>query len=132
MLLAERPNDEIVMGIVSGVKGRSRGLRLVDAPSFAAFDEAGCMKAALNFRLQSLDSSSTRVTTETRVFATDEQARRSFARYWLVVGPFSALIRRRMLAVLGRVRSAREEAGMDMLAGMADSGYSPNQARRFP
>ncbi len=100
VLLAERPNDEVVIGIVSGVTGRSRGLRRVDAQRFAAFEEAGCMKAALNFRLEPLDSSSTRVTTETRVFATDEPARRAFARYWLVVGPCSALIRRRMLAVL--------------------------------
>ena len=100
ILLAERPNEEVVIGIVSGVAGRSRGLRRVDAQRFAAFEEAGCMKAALNFRLESLDSSSTLVTTETRVLATDEPARRAFGRYWLVVGPFSALIRRRMLAVL--------------------------------
>lgn len=102
VLLAERPNDEVVIGIVSGVTSRSRGLRRIDAQRFAAFEEPGCMKAALNFRLQALDSSSTLVTTETRVFATDEPARRAFARYWLVVGPFSALIRRRMLAVLRR------------------------------
>jgi hypothetical protein len=29
-------------------------------------------------------------------------ARRSFRRYWLVVGPFSALIRRRWLAAIAR------------------------------
>ncbi len=106
VLLGDHPNAEVVMGIVSRVTGRARGLRRVDAQSFAAFNGAGCMKAALNFRLQSLDSSSTLVTTETRVFTTDEQARRAFARYWLVVGPFSALIRRRMLAVLRQSISA--------------------------
>jgi hypothetical protein len=40
------------------------------------------------------------VATETCVHAMDGTARRRFARYWLVVGPFSALIRRRMLAVV--------------------------------
>ena len=40
------------------------------------------------------------MTTETRVYATDQAARHRFGRYRLVVSPFSALIRRRMLAVL--------------------------------
>jgi hypothetical protein len=35
--------------------------------------------------------------TETRVQALGESARRAFRRYWLAVGPFSALIRRRWL-----------------------------------
>jgi hypothetical protein len=42
------------------------------------------------------------LTTETRILAVDDVARRSFRRYWLVVGPFSALIRRRWLAAIAR------------------------------
>ncbi len=40
--------------------------------------------------------------TETRVAAMDAGARRAFRRYWLAVGPFSALIRRRWLAAAER------------------------------
>jgi hypothetical protein len=40
--------------------------------------------------------------TETRVAAMDAEARRAFRRYWLAVGPFSALIRRRWLAAAER------------------------------
>jgi hypothetical protein len=40
--------------------------------------------------------------TETRVAAADASARRAFRRYWLAVGPFSALIRRRWLAATER------------------------------
>lgn len=40
--------------------------------------------------------------TETRVAAMDASSRRAFRRYWLVVGPFSALIRRRWLAAAER------------------------------
>jgi hypothetical protein len=40
--------------------------------------------------------------TETRVAAADASARRALRRYWLVVGPFSALIRRRWLAATDR------------------------------
>jgi hypothetical protein len=43
-----------------------------------------------------------RLATETRVAAADAGARRAFRRYWLVVGPFSALIRRRWLAAADR------------------------------
>ena len=40
--------------------------------------------------------------TETRVQALDARARRAFRRYWLVVGPFSALVRKRWLAAAER------------------------------
>jgi hypothetical protein len=46
------------------------------------------------------------LSTETRVHALDEPARRSFRRYWAVVGPFSALIRRRWLAAASRAIAA--------------------------
>ncbi len=42
------------------------------------------------------------VTAETRVYATDASARRRFARYWRVIYPGSALIRRRWLRAMKR------------------------------
>jgi hypothetical protein len=42
------------------------------------------------------------LTTETRVLLTDEASRRAFARYWLLIRPFSGLIRRRWLAAVAR------------------------------
>jgi len=45
-----------------------------------------------------IGGAATRLATETRVHAADSAARRRFQLYWLVVGPFSALIRRRWLA----------------------------------
>ena len=44
----------------------------------------------------------TRLATETRVHARDVAARRRFRFYWLAVGPFSALIRRRWLSAARR------------------------------
>jgi hypothetical protein len=43
-----------------------------------------------------------RLTTETRIAAVDDHARRSFLRYWRVVGPCSALIRRRWLGQIAK------------------------------
>ena len=48
----------------------------------------------------------TRLATETRVHAANPTARRRFRLYWLVVGPFSALIRRRWLAAARRAAEA--------------------------
>jgi hypothetical protein len=42
------------------------------------------------------------LTTETRVHATTARARRLFRLYWLLVGPFSALVRRRWLRAIAR------------------------------
>ena len=47
---------------------------------------------------RSLDEAlATPVAADPLVRAVDEAARRAFRRYWLLVGPFSALIRRRWL-----------------------------------
>jgi hypothetical protein len=56
----------------------------------------------------SLSAEDGRLRTETRVLLTDEASRRAFARYWLVVKPFSGLIRRRWLA-LARERIDRRQ-----------------------
>jgi hypothetical protein len=94
LLLGEQPDREVVVGVLWG-----RSAPAVDAPRFASFAEPGHVKAVLNFTVRPHGAGSL-VATETRVHATDQGARRRFARYWLVVGPFSALIRRRMLALL--------------------------------
>jgi hypothetical protein len=58
---------------------------------------AGTVRVAVNFR-----SDGTRLSTETRIAAVDDAARRAFRRYWTVVGPFSAVIRRRWLGRIAR------------------------------
>lgn len=108
LLLDERFGDEIVVGLVGRLDPLFRGVGDIDTQRFASFNEPGYAKAALNFKIDPIGPASTLLSTETRVFATDESTRRSFARYWWVVGPFSALTRRQMLAV---VRAEIAEAG---------------------
>ena len=62
----------------------------------AALDRPG-LKIAIDFRAEPIPGGS-RLRTETRVQTTTERARRRFRAYWLAIGPFSALIRRRWLA----------------------------------
>ena len=75
------------------------GLRRVH--DFVAFDDPGYAKMALDFTAVP-DAEGTLLATETRVFLTDEAARRRFAAYWLVVRPFSGLVRRSWLAAAKR------------------------------
>jgi hypothetical protein len=64
---------------------------------FTGFAEPGWAKMAVNFQ-----ASHGELTTETRVLLTDQGSRRAFGRCWLLIRPFSGLIRRQWLAAIAR------------------------------
>ena len=99
-LLAERPPQEIVFGtLVAAPRG---GHNTITTPGdFIALTAPGYAKAAMNFRIEP-DGSGSMIHTETRVFATDDASRRSFGRYWRVIYPGSALIRREWLRAIDK------------------------------
>ena len=86
-------DDEIVLGFL-GQPWRLVGgsMPSVGPAEWRAFDAPGYAKAAANFH-----AAGGRLTTETRVLLTDPASRRAFRRYWLVIRPFSGLIRRAWL-----------------------------------
>ena len=99
--LAERP-DELVFGAVGRFWKPTGGLRRLGPADFSAFGEPGFAKTAFNFQAVPDLRNTARLTTETRVLATDPAARRSFLRYWRVIHPGSALIRRVWLRAIRR------------------------------
>jgi hypothetical protein len=70
-----------------------------------AEERSGTVRIAADLRAESA-AGGTLLSTETRVAAADEAARRAFARYWRVVGPFSGVIRRRWLRAAARELAA--------------------------
>ena len=94
-VLAEVPGRELMLGAI----GQPWRLRGGDRPAgdFATFDRPGYAKLAIDWRLQGGVLS-----TETRVFLTDEESRRKFRRYWLVIRPWSGLIRHVWLRAIDR------------------------------
>jgi hypothetical protein len=102
VLLAEAPDTEVVLGVIGQFWRPSGALRRVDPDDFAGFDEPGYAKAAWNFHVAARGDLSV-LSTETRVVTTDRAAARMFRLYWLGVGPFSRLIRRRMLSQIREV-----------------------------
>lgn len=93
-ILLDRPGEEVVVGIIGQMwKLHGQRVRPIDIDHFAAFNEPGFVKAAMSFAFAE-EGHSTRVVTETRVQATDPAALAAFRRYWLLIRPFSGLIRR--------------------------------------
>ena len=103
LLLGESPGHEIVFGTVvqpwKAVTGEEPAPR-AGPGQFAAFDTPGYVKVAFNIRVEPYGSGRALLTTETRTAATDPASLRRFARYWMLIGPFSALIRRLMLQMV--------------------------------
>jgi hypothetical protein len=99
-VVLDRSPTEWVAGAIGAV-WRPRGglVRLDDAEAWRAATVPGTIKGVVDFRAEAIPGGS-RLTTETRVKAIDERARRAFRFYWLAIGPFSALIRRRWLAAV--------------------------------
>jgi hypothetical protein len=93
---------ELVVGAVGRFWLASAEVRRVSADEFAAFREPGYAKAAFNMHAQPTPAGGTLLTTETRIQPTDDHAHRSFRRYWRVIHPGSALIRRAWLRAIRR------------------------------
>jgi hypothetical protein len=94
----ERTSTSYVAGLFVG---RSRH-PITDAASWRAAAGPRSIKAALDFRAETTPSG-TRLITETRVGITGLLPLILFRSYWLIIGPFSRLIRRRWLrAVVAR------------------------------
>lgn len=101
-ILDERVGDEFLLGLVGRFWTPTGKLIRVKPESFREFDQVGYAKAAWNFHLAPLSDGTVRLTTETRVQCTDKVSRRQFRLYWMLVGSFSALIRKEMLRTLKR------------------------------
>jgi hypothetical protein len=100
-VLAERPDEEIVLGLQGRFWTPTGGLVPVDRATFTEGPAPGIAQAVWNFHVTP-EGGGTRLATETRVRFGDAASARQFARYWLVVKPFSGLIRRRMLSLIRR------------------------------
>jgi hypothetical protein len=111
-VLADEAGREVVLGVMGRFwRLRQRSIRPIGSPAeFASFAEPGYARAAMNFLIEPLDGGACRLTTETRVSATDARARRAFRMYWTLVHPGSAFIRRMWLRALKR-RAEKGSAG---------------------
>src|SRR5918996_5511314 len=103
IVLEDAPGQGIVLGLTGQFWRVRRGTREAERPrtadEFLTYSRPDTCKAVIDFRV-----GHNRLSTETRVHVGDPAARRRFRRYWLVIRPFSGLIRILLL------RAARRRA----------------------
>jgi hypothetical protein len=104
-LLLEDTAGEIVIGKVVIAPPGALGPQV--AEDYRGVAGPGWARATMNFLIEPRGSGSL-VTTETRVHATDDRTRRRFGRYWMLIYPGSALIRRMWLRAIRRRAMARQ------------------------
>jgi hypothetical protein len=92
-VLVERPHRELVVGAVTQPWVGDVKFRPIPPEQFASFAEPDLVKIAWTLEVDPVERGLTRFRTQTRVLATDENARRKFRRYWRLTGAGIILIR---------------------------------------
>jgi len=93
-VLAYRPGREIVMGAVTQPWVGNVKFRSIPPETFHAWSEPDFVKIAWTLEAEPLRVDVTRFRTQTRVLATDRNARLKFLIYWTFAGLLIVLIRR--------------------------------------
>jgi hypothetical protein len=112
LVLAET-DDELVLGQIGRFWALNERTALVSPKTvdeFLRFEDPRYARTAMTVRVETLDSGETRLYTETRVQALGPGARRRFRLYWLLIRPFSGLLRHEMLR--GIAKEARRIAAV--------------------
>jgi hypothetical protein len=105
-LLAEEPGREVVLGIAGRFWRPTGNLVPFHPENFQGPVPLGLARAVWNFTVREAEGRRTLLSTQTRIVCGDAASRRKFRLYWLMVRPFSGLIRQLMLKA---VRQACEE-----------------------
>ncbi|HKI26631.1 MAG TPA: hypothetical protein VKA07_09920 [Candidatus Sulfotelmatobacter sp.] len=111
VILAETPGEELVIGVAGRFWRPDGGRRLdLSARDYVGFARSGDAKIALTFKLRPGQRQHTVLSTETRIRCFGRAAWWKFGLYWLLVRPFSGLIRK---AILQHVKAEAEAAGAE-------------------
>jgi hypothetical protein len=111
IMLGERPDEEVVLGLVGRFWTPRGGIKQMDAQAFRVFESPGYAKAVWNFSLSAKSEVVTRLATETRVLCLDDASRRRFKLYWVFIAPFSGAIRMEALRSIKRAAEAKKANG---------------------
>lgn len=109
--LADRPDSLFIGGAACQPWLGDVVFRPIPAADFAAFHEPGLVKIAWTLEVEPLGPSRCRLSSETRVVATDAEAHAHFRQYWRWARFGIVLIRRLMLPAIRRRAEALAGAG---------------------
>ncbi|HSO76103.1 MAG TPA: hypothetical protein VLU47_14815 [Blastocatellia bacterium] len=120
IVLGERDNEELVLGLVGRFWTASGSIERMDAGAFHSFATPGFAKAVWNFSLTEDQAGGTMLATETRVLCLDNTSRSRFKIYWTLIAPFSGLIRNEALRVVKRAAERKFVARASNNEGTVD------------
>lgn len=104
----ENTDREFIFGMAGQPWNNAARPARLKPDEFPSWMLPGNVKIASNLLVEDAGNGWSRVVTETRVLATDDSARRTMARYWRLIYPGSAMIRKSMLnAIQVRAEQAR-------------------------
>jgi hypothetical protein len=106
-VLADVPDREVVVGAATRPWEANVTFRPLPPDQFATFAEPGYVKIAWTLRADPVSATESILRTETRVLATDPQARAMFRWYWAFFSPGIRLIRRASFAPVRREAERR-------------------------
>lgn len=115
VLLADEPSQEVVFGLIGRFWTLYPQIQHTNTDAFINFDKPGFAKAVGNMSFIVQRDGTVRVTTETRVHCPDHASRRCFRLYWLLISPFSGIIRKEWLRLIKqRAEALSSHAKEDM------------------
>ena len=100
VLLADKPPQEFVFGLIGRFWTPAAHIQPINADAFVEFDRPGFAKAVGNMAFVPQGDGRVRVATETRVLCLDDRSRLCFRLYWLLIGPFSGMVRKEWLRLI--------------------------------
>ena len=103
--LGEKVERELVLGMVGQFWRPHGGSKVIGPEAFAEFVDPDYAKLAWGFALEATGGC-TLLRTETRVQCLSADSKRKFRPYWMIIRPVSGLIRRQILAGIGRAAMA--------------------------
>jgi hypothetical protein len=86
--------NELVFGMTGRPWSNEPPPDVITPEQFLAFHDPGHIRVAFDIRVVDEGNGKIVVSTETRTLGNDDEARRVFARYWRIIYPGSAIIRR--------------------------------------
>ncbi len=129
-VLADVPGHEIVMGAVTQPWKANVVFRGLPPDQFARFNEPDYVKIVWTLRADAVSDTTSVARTETRVVATDAEARRQFRWYWARFSPGIVLIREISLRLVKKEAERRGQASLP--GGVATVGASVKPAAADP
>ncbi|MFN0158282.1 MAG: hypothetical protein ACKVRP_09460 [Bacteroidota bacterium] len=106
-ILEELPPHQIVVGLIAKPWRWDGGKDCPPAGEWNTDGYGGFAKIVAEFKVEQMDEHRCRLSTETRVRVDERSSRWKFALYWMLVKPFSNLIRRQWLRQAKRLAEER-------------------------